>query len=51
MLKCFRELRFMDETIYLRTCMRNIFNGMIGPTFSVHAVAAIVAGGLAMREN
>ena len=25
-LKCFRELRFMDETIYLRSGMLNIFN-------------------------
>ena len=33
-LKCFRELRFMDETIYLRSGMLNIFNGMIGLTFS-----------------
>lgn len=33
-LKCLRELRFMDETIYLRTGMLNIFNGMIGLTFS-----------------
>jgi hypothetical protein len=24
----------MDETIYLRTCMLNIFNGMIGLTFA-----------------
>ncbi|MBU0689737.1 MAG: PDC sensor domain-containing protein [Gammaproteobacteria bacterium] len=30
----FRELRFMDETIYLRSGMLNIFNGMIGLTFS-----------------
>lgn len=33
-LKCFRELRFMDETIYLRSGMVNIFNGMIALTFS-----------------
>ncbi|HEU0188212.1 MAG TPA: PDC sensor domain-containing protein [Gallionellaceae bacterium] len=33
-LKCFRELRFMDETIYLRSGMLNIFNGMVGLTFS-----------------
>jgi hypothetical protein len=33
-LKGFRELRFMDETIYLRSGMLNIFNGMIGLTFS-----------------
>jgi hypothetical protein len=30
----FRELRFMDETIYLRSGLLNIFNGMIGLTFS-----------------
>lgn len=30
----FRELRFMDETIYLRSGMLNIFNGMLGLTFS-----------------
>lgn len=33
-LNCFRELRFMDETIYLRSGLLNIFNGMIGLTFS-----------------
>lgn len=33
-LQCFRELRFMDETIYLRSGLLNIFNGMIGLTFS-----------------
>lgn len=33
-LKCFRDLRFMDETIYLRSGLLNIFNGMIGLTFS-----------------
>ena len=33
-LKCFRDLRFMDETIYLRSGMVNIFNGMVGLTFS-----------------
>jgi hypothetical protein len=33
-LRCFRDLRFMDETIYLRFGMLNIFNGMIGLTFS-----------------
>ncbi|MHB1117247.1 PDC sensor domain-containing protein [Sideroxydans sp.] len=30
----FRDLRFMDETIYLRSGRLNIFNGMIGLTFS-----------------
>jgi hypothetical protein len=33
-LRAFRGLRFMDETIYLRSGMLNIFNGMIGLTFS-----------------
>ena len=33
-LSCFRDLRFMDETIYLRSGMLNIFNGLIGLTFS-----------------
>ena len=33
-LHCFRDLRFMDETIYLRSGLLNIFNGMIGLTFS-----------------
>jgi len=33
-LRCFRDLRFMDETIYLRSGMLNIFNGLIGLTFS-----------------
>ena len=33
-LQCFRDLRFMDETIYLRSGMLNIFNGMVGLTFS-----------------
>lgn len=33
-LRGFRDLRFMDETIYLRSGMLNIFNGLIGLTFS-----------------
>ncbi len=33
-LHCFRDLRFMDETIYLRSGMLNIYNGLIGLTFS-----------------
>lgn len=32
--KTFRELRFMDETIYLRSGSLNIFNGMVGLNFS-----------------
>ncbi|MDZ7751366.1 MAG: PDC sensor domain-containing protein [Gammaproteobacteria bacterium] len=30
----FRDLRFMDETIYLRSGSLNIFNGMVGLNFS-----------------
>lgn len=30
----FRQLRNMDETIYLRSGMLNIFNGLVGLTFS-----------------
>lgn len=33
-LRCFRDLRFMDETIYLRSGTLNIFNGYVGLTFS-----------------
>ncbi len=33
-LDCFRELRFMDETLYLRSGTLNIFNGIVGLTFS-----------------
>lgn len=33
-LKVFRDLRFMDETIYLRSGTINIFNGIVGLTFS-----------------
>jgi hypothetical protein len=33
-LASFRELRFMDETIYLRSGSINIYNGMVGLNFS-----------------
>jgi hypothetical protein len=33
-LRHFRQLRYMDETIYLRSGMLNIFNGLVGLTFS-----------------
>ncbi|OYY93828.1 MAG: hypothetical protein B7Y41_09770 [Hydrogenophilales bacterium 28-61-23] len=33
-LQCFRALRFMDETLYLRSGSLNIFNGMVSLTFS-----------------
>ena len=32
--RTFRELRFMDETIYLRAGSLNIYNGMVGLNFS-----------------
>jgi hypothetical protein len=34
LLNAMRELRLMDETFYLRSASINIFNGMIGLTFS-----------------
>lgn len=33
-LKAFKVLRFMDETLYLRSGTLNIFNGLVGLTFS-----------------
>ncbi len=33
-LHTFRDLRFLDETIYLRSATLNIFNGLVGLTFS-----------------
>lgn len=33
-LEAFRHLRFMDETFYLRSGTLNIFNGLVGLTFS-----------------
>ncbi len=33
-LQGFRELRYMDEIIYLRSGILNIFNGLVGLTFS-----------------
>jgi hypothetical protein len=33
-LQRFRELRYMDETIYLRSGIINLFNGLVGATFS-----------------
>jgi hypothetical protein len=33
-LRTFRDLRFMDETIYLRAGSLNIYNGMVGLNFS-----------------
>lgn len=34
LLESFRDLRFADETIYLRTASLNIYNGLVGLTFS-----------------
>jgi len=34
LLEAFRDLRFADETIYLRVASLNIYNGMVGLTFS-----------------
>jgi hypothetical protein len=34
LLQRFRELRQMDETIYLRSGILNVFNGLVGVTFS-----------------
>lgn len=34
LLQRFRELRCMDETIYLRSGILNVFNGLVGVTFS-----------------
>lgn len=34
LLESFRDLRFADETIYLRIASINIYNGMVGLTFS-----------------
>jgi hypothetical protein len=33
LLEAFRDLRFADETIYLRVTSLNIYNGMVGLTF------------------
>jgi hypothetical protein len=33
-LRTFKALRFMDETLYLRSGTLNIFNGLVGLTFS-----------------
>ncbi len=33
-LRAFRDLRFIDETLYLRSGTLNIFNGIVGLTFS-----------------
>ena len=43
-LESFRDLRFTDENIYLRIASLNIFNGMVGLTFSCDGSHSISAG-------
>lgn len=43
-LEAFRDLRFADETVYLRIASLNIYNGKVGLTFSCdgsHSISAI----------
>ena len=43
LLESFRDLRFADETIYLRTATLNVYNGLVGLTFSCdgsHSISA-----------
>lgn len=42
-LEAFRDLRFADETIYLRIASLNIYNGMVGLTFSCDGSHSIFA--------
>lgn len=43
LLESFRDLRFADETIYLRLASLNIFNGLVGLTFSCDGSHSIFA--------
>jgi len=43
LLESFRDLRFSDETIYLRIASINIYNGMVGLTFSCDGSHSIFA--------
>ena len=43
LLESFRDLRFTDETIYLRIGSINIYNGMVGLTFSCDGSHSIFA--------
>lgn len=43
LLESFRDLRFVDETIYLRIASLNIYNGLIGLTFSCDGSHSITA--------
>jgi len=43
LLESFRDLRFSDETIYLRIASLNIYNGMVGLTFSCDGSHSIFA--------
>lgn len=43
LLESFRDLRFADETIYLRLASLNIYNGLVGLTFSCDGSHSIFA--------
>jgi len=43
LLESFRDLRFADETIYLRLATLNIYNGLVGLTFSCDGSHSIFA--------
>lgn len=43
LLESFRDLRFADETIYLRFASLNIYNGLVGLTFSCDGSHSIYA--------
>ena len=43
LLESFRDLRFADETIYLRVASLNIYNGLVGLTFSCDGSHSIFA--------
>ncbi len=43
LLESFRDLRFADETIYLRTASLNVYNGLVGLTFSCDGSHSIFA--------
>lgn len=43
LLESFRDLRFADETVYLRLATLNIYNGLVGLTFSCDGSHSIFA--------
>lgn len=43
LLESFRDLRFADETVYLRLASLNIYNGLVGLTFSCDGSHSIYA--------